>query len=146
MRYERGAGRKKSLNFVNDFINHRAEIVADFRQYYALDLPLEDINEIDDIKDFKRLVLLHSTLPASARCIRVNAPACEWGNTEWLLWAIEFDIRQLQYGMLDKKARQKQKPPKPMQTPAERAEKHEKAKRAEENKARINNILGITSK
>ena len=144
MRYERGAGRKKSLNFVNALIHDRAEVVADFRQYYALDLPLEDISEIDDLADFKRLSVLYSALPETSRSMRKNAPACEWTQTDYLLWAIEFNLRMIQWGMLDKKARQGQQPPKPMQTPAERAEKHEKARRAEESKARINEILGIT--
>lgn len=144
MRHGRGARRKKSLTFVNALISNRAEVVADFRQYYAINLPLEDINEIDDIADFERLSVLYSMLPETSRCVRKNAPACEWTPTDYLLWQIEFDLRLIQWGMLDKKARQGQKPPKPMQTPAERAELHEKAKHAKENKARIDKILGIT--
>lgn len=117
--------------------------MADFRQYYAIDLPTQDINEILDIQDFKRLVMLYSALPQGARCISKHAPAAEWNTTDYLLWTIEFDIRQLMWSMLDKKARAGNRPPKPLPTPSERAEKFEKAKRAEENKQRINQILGM---
>lgn len=124
-------------------MHNRADLVADFRQFYALDLPVCNINEIEDIQDFKRLVMLYSALPLNARCIRKHSPAAEWSTTDYLLWTIEFNIRQLMWSMLDKKARAANRPPKPLPTPSERAEKFEKARRAEENKKRINEILGM---
>ena len=120
-------------------MNNRAELVADFRQYYALDLPLDS----DELKDFNRLALLHSQLPPSSRIMRKHAPALEWSNTDYLLWQIEFNIRSLQWSLIDKKGRQGQKAPKPLTTPQEHAHNLERKRNAENNKAEINKLLGI---
>ena len=75
--------------------------------------------------------------------MRKHAPALEWNNTEYLLWQIEFNLRALQWSLIDDKSRRGHQPPKPLPTPQERAHNLEMKQNAENNKAEIDKILGI---
>ena len=75
--------------------------------------------------------------------MRKHAPALEWNNTEYLLWQIEFNLRALQWSLIDEKDRRGYQAPKPLPTPQERAHNLEMKQNAENNKAEIDKILGI---
>lgn len=56
------AAKAKLLWFVLELEGHRAEVVADFRQYYGIDLPLEGGPD-----DLRRAALLWEQLPKESR-------------------------------------------------------------------------------
>lgn len=63
---------------------------------------------------------LAAQLPRESRCFRAEAPACEWGDAEYLLASIEYSCRALAWAKT-KDAQRGRNVPKPLQTPAERA-------------------------
>lgn len=124
------------------FLDHRSAVVADFRQYYNYDLPVGDVDELDD---FERVVMLFAELPQCARSHVVIDADAQWSTTDLMLWSLEYQLRVLQFSMISKKDRQGIPEPKPIQTPAERTHNLQRAANAEKNKAEINKILGFES-
>lgn len=114
-------------------------MVADFRQFYGLDIP------IDDDEDFAvgRLSLLWEKLPRESRTMRRLAPEAEWGNAEYLLHSIEYSLRVLTW-QNSKDAQRQKNVPKPLGTPAERAQRERAKQHALTNRAEIDRLLGIT--
>jgi hypothetical protein len=101
------------------------------------------VGDDDELLDFERLSLLYTQLPTNSRTSRKQQPANDWNTTDYLLWSIEYDLRALQWSLMDKKARRGQSAPKPLQTPQEHAQNLEHKKNAEKNKNEINRLLGI---
>lgn len=87
--------------------------------------------------------MLHSALPRESQCVQKHEPAAQWSITDYLLWTIEFEIRQLQWSMVDKKGRRGATPPKPLPTPKMRAENIKRKTNAEQAKERIKQIIGL---
>ena len=54
--------------------------MADFRQFYGIDLPLEAGDE-----DCRRWAMLWHALPRESRTARRQSPALEWGEGEYML-------------------------------------------------------------
>ena len=88
------AAKAKNLpGFVLELEGHRAEVVADFRQYYGIDLPLEGGPD-----DLRRAALLWEQLPKESRCARRMYPELKWGEETYMLWRIEHQLRSLAWG------------------------------------------------
>ena len=121
----------------------RAEVVADFRECYAIDLPLagEGWAAATD-EDMARWALLFAQLSPRSRCGQRIDPENRWGDAERLLWAIEHDVRSGFY-MFSEDAKKRRNRPKPIQTPGERARNRERADTALAAKGGIAAAYGI---
>lgn len=86
--------------------------------------------------------LLWSQLPAESRTARLQAPSLEWETGDYLLWQIEFQLRNLIYALTYDKKHPTPKP-KPLQTPGQRAEAHRKRDAALAAKEEIDKALGM---
>lgn len=128
--------RKKLVGAVTTLVLHRDELVADFQQYYGLSIPLDG-----EPRDLPRIAALWSQLPAGSRTFRREAPELEWSTTDYLLWRLEYDVRSLMWGLSDPKKRGNE--PRPMETPAKRAEAIRKRDSALSHKDEIARVLGI---
>lgn len=115
--------------------------MADFKQYYNVDLPIAD--DTEEIEDIERMAILLSQLPKDSRLLKSEQPSLEWSESDYLLWLIEYNTRLYLYSMMDKKAKAGQPKPKPLQTPSERKQNRQQAENAERNRAEINRILGL---
>lgn len=113
--------------------------MADFRQYYTMDLPLEDNA---DIKDPKRCALLWQALPRNSRTMQRMQPEALWDDATYLLHSIEYTVRVLAW-MNTKAGQRGRNAPKPVQTPAERVKNQQRANAALEHKKEIAKALGI---
>lgn len=91
------------------------ELRADFQQFYGLDL-----DGMGREYTCEHAAALAAQLPRESRCFRAEAPACEWGDSEYLLASIEHTARLLLWSKTED-ARRRRNVPKPVQTPADRA-------------------------
>ena len=116
-------------------------MVADFRQYYGIDLPVEDGGEVGDLA---RMALLWKALPSSSRCVRRLVPEARWTQADYLLRDIEHAARVLIWkGTKD--AERGRNVPRPVPTPAERARNEARRDEALAARDEIDRILGITT-
>ena len=123
------------------WIDHKPELVADFRQYYGIDLPLTD-NEIDSVADGTRWGILWEQLPSDSRMARLGQPDLAWGDAERLLHMMEYHLRVLVW-QRSKDGSKDRNRPKPLQTPAERIRNRAAADSALAHKAEIDKVLGM---
>lgn len=105
-----------------------------------MELPLDGN---DELIDTYRCGLLFVELPCTSRSMQRMQPSAQWNTTDYLLWLIEFHMRSLLWSMMDSKGRAKSQPPKPLPTPAKRAENFKHKENAEKNKKEIQQILGM---
>lgn len=92
-------------------------MIADFRQYYALDLPFLD-EAVDEEIDLRRLALLWSELPPGSRC---KSDAGGWSESVYMLRSLEYHARLIAW-QNTKDAQKGVNQPVPIKSPAERAE------------------------
>lgn len=92
--------------------------------------------------ELRRMALLWQQLPAESRTARMQAPSLEWETGEYLLWQIEFQLRNLIWSLTYDKKHPRPKP-QPIQTPAQRAEAHRKRDAALASKEEIDRALGM---
>lgn len=114
-------------------------MVADFRQFYGLDIPIDDTQDFD----VSRLALLWASLPRESRTMRRLAPELSWSDAEYMLCSIEHSLRVLAW-QNSKDGQKGRNAPKPLDTPAQRAQKEQAKANALANRAEIDSILGIT--
>ncbi len=126
---------------MRDWIDHRSELVADFRQFYGIDLPLDD-EGIDAAEDAVRWAVLWEQLPQESRTVRLAAPDLAWGDAERLLHMMEYHLRVLVWQRSKDGAKSRNRP-KPLQTPAERRRNRNAADAALAHKAEIDMVLGM---
>lgn len=114
-------------------------MLADFAQYYRMEIPM------DDAEDFQvgRLSVLWEKLPRESRTMRRLAPEAEWGNAEYMLCSIEHSLRTLVW-QNSKDGQRGRNAPKPLDTPGQRAQRERAKDAALANKSRIDEILNIT--
>ncbi len=113
--------------------------MADFRQFYGIDLPVEDDA---DMADLPRMALLWSALPRESRTARRIDPALAWGDTEYLLHSIEYSLRVIAW-QRTKDAERRRNQPKPWKTPGEAARARANADAALGRRQEIDEILGM---
>lgn len=114
-------------------------MVADFRQFYGIDLPIEDDAEFEDLP---RAALLWGALPRESRTARRLDPDLIWSDGEYLLRSIEHAAQVLVW-QRTKDGQKGRRQPKPLQSPGERAKARERADRALANKKAVADALGI---
>lgn len=112
-------------------------MIADFQQHYGIPLPLEG-----EVPDLRRMALLWVQLPADSRTARLQAPALEWETEAYLLWQIEYQLRNLTWA-LNYDRRHPTPKPRPIQTPAQRAEAHRRRDAALAARREIDKALGM---
>lgn len=120
-------------------MRNRGDVVADFRQYYGIDLPVDDGG---DMPDLARMALLWSALPESSRTVRRLVPKARWTPTDYLLREIEHSSR-IAVWQRTKDGAKGRNAPKPIQTPVERAANEERRDSALRQRGEIDRILGI---
>lgn len=124
------------MGFVACILASRDEVLADFQQYYGIALPLE---EEDEPPDFERMAVLWNQLPAESRTARTQAPELEWDAGEYLLWQIEYRLRELVWAMSDRKKRGAR--PQPLSTPQKMTEARKKQRNALASKDELDRKL-----
>ena len=110
------------------WIDARAELVADFMQYYGVALPLDDEGM--------------EQLPKESRTARCDCPDLIWSDAERLLWSIEYSLRILTW-QKSKDGSKGRNRPRPLQTPMERHRNRQAADAAIAHKAEIDKVLGM---
>lgn len=128
---------KKLLGFVSDFERRRGEVIADFQQFYGIPLPIEG-----DAPDLGRMSLLWAHLPSESRTARAVSPSLEWGTDSYLLWQIEFQLRNLTWALTYDKKHPAPKP-QPLPNPAQMAEAKRRRDSALSRKDEITRMLGL---
>ena len=91
------------------------ELRADFQQFYGL-----CIDGMGRAYTHAHAACLAAQLPRESRCFRADDPAAAWGDSEYLLAAIEHGVRMLLWSKT-KDAERGRNAPKALQTPADRA-------------------------
>ena len=129
--------RKKHVGFVSSIERHRGEVVADFQQFYGIALPLDG-----EVQDLPRMALLWRHLPAESRTARMQAPSLEWGTEAYLLWQIEFNVRNLTWALQYDKKNQLPKP-EPLPNPAQMADAKRRMDNALSAKDEVTRLLGL---
>lgn len=111
--------------------NHPTALRADFQRFYGLNL-----DGMGADYTVEHAAALAACLPRESATMREKRPELEWGETEYLLALIEYDIRCMSW---DGKGSR----PKPMDTPAD-AMKTRKARPASRAELRhLADLLGI---
>lgn len=87
------------------------------------------------------MALLWEHLPAESRTARAQAPSLEWGTGDYMLWQIEFHLRELIWALQYDRRRPSPRP-RPMQTPAQLAEARRRADAALAAREEIDLALG----
>ncbi len=114
-------------------------MVADFRRWYGIDLPIEDGS---DISDMARMAMLWAALPDGSRCVRRLVPESRWAPTDYLLRLVEHDMRVLAWQRTKDGAKGRNFP-RPVQSPSERARNVERRDGALAARSEIDRILGM---
>ncbi len=112
--------------------------MADFRQFYGIDLPL---GPTDD--DCARWGLLWEALPRESRTARRLAPDLEWSPAEHMLSQATYYLSLLAWRQCTKDGQKGRRAPQPPKTPGERAEAERRRANAEASRGEIDRILGI---
>ena len=125
------------MSFARDWLDNRADVVADFRQYYGIDLPIEPTDD-----DCTRWSLLWYALPRASRTARRQSPELRWGDCEYML-AMAVHALEVIAWQRTKDGQHNRNRPKPLRTPAERAEAERRRDNALSAREDIDKILGM---
>lgn len=116
--------------------NYASQLRADFQRYYSLNL-----DGMGTDYTVSHAVALACNLPSDSATLRAIYPRNGWTQTEYLLHAIEFDLRVISW-QLSKDGKKKKNKPKPLETPEELEKVKRKA--ANTNFEFIAKSLGLT--
>lgn len=112
-------------------------MVADFRQFYGIDLPLAPTDE-----DCSRWALLWQALPRESRSYRRFHPEGEWSEGEYMLASCAYYLNLLAWRQMTKDGQKGRNAPKPIRTPAQRAEAERRRDSAMGARGEIARALG----
>ena len=112
-------------------------MVADFRQYYGIDLPVEPADD-----DCSRWSLLWYALPRESRTARRQTPELRWSEGEYML-AMAVHALEVIAWQRTKDGQRGRNKPHPLKTPAERAEAQQHRDNALAAREDIDGILGM---
>lgn len=115
-------------------------MLADFRRFYGLDLPLDGWDGADDLA---RPAMLWAALPRESRCVRRLVPAARWGDAEYLLREVEHGVRVLAWQSTKDGAKGRNFP-RPISDPATAAENERRRDAAIAARGEIDRIIGKT--
>lgn len=105
------------------------ELIADFQQYYGLNLTTMGLDGDEVTRDVAYAATLAAQLPAASRLAKAQNASNKWTTGEYFLRLIEYELRVLLWGMSDPKRRGDK--PSPIMSPAELVEKQELIEHAE---------------
>lgn len=88
------------------------------------------------------MAALWAYLPRDSRTAARRAPDALWGEAEWMLWAIEFNVRKLAW-MLSEDGGKGRNRPNPLETPGQAADARRRAESALSARCEIDRILGM---
>lgn len=92
--------------------------------------------------DLDRAACLWSQLPAESRTARLQSSKLAWSTGDYLLWQIEFHVRELAWALsYDKKHPSPR--PQPIPTPAQMEQAYKKQASALEVKAQMAKEFGL---
>ena len=90
-----------------------------------------------------RAALLARQLPRESRFVRESEPGAAWSDAEWMLHAIEHDLRVLAWQATEDGIKGR-RPPKPLPTPTDKARLRGSIERADRERIdRILNMKGV---
>lgn len=112
-------------------------MVADFRQFYGIDLPIEPTDE-----DCSRWALLWYALPRESRTARRQSPELRWSEAEYMLAMAVHALDVIKW-QRTKDGQHNRNRPKPLLTPAERADAERRRDSALAAREEIDTILGM---
>lgn len=112
--------------------------MADFRQFYGIDLPMEAGDE-----DCRRWAMLWHALPRESRTARRQSPALEWSEGEYMLNQVVYYLSLIAWRQCTKDGQRGRRAPQPPRTPGERADAERRRANAEAARGEIDRILGI---
>lgn len=112
--------------------------MADFRQFYGIDLPLSPTDD-----DCSRWGLLWEALPRESRTARRLCPDLEWTPGEHMLSRAAYYLELLAWRQCTKDGQKGRRAPQPPKTPGERADAERRRANAEAARGEIDRILGI---
>lgn len=115
------------------YVNHPDELLADFQQYYGIDLWALGLDGNDTTRETKRAAILAAQLPEDSRTIRAIA-GTTWSTSDYLLRNIEHAARIILWRDSDPKKRGEF--PAPIPAPNETRKAETDAERAK-NLARL---------
>lgn len=119
-------------------MDHRAQVVADFRQYYGMSMP---VGAGDDPPDPELYSVLWTELPPESRCARRADPDSAWGDEEYLLRSIDYSLKVLAW-QRTKDGQRGRNAPAPCPTPGETARRRGAAERSRANADSVARQLG----
>jgi hypothetical protein len=111
-------------------VENPAQLRADLQQFYSLNL-----DDMGGSYSYEHAAALVANLPRSSRMASIFNAACEWDDSEYLLFLIEYNLRVISWQLGGCNGSQ----PRPISTPAEMAER--KRKVADSDRAFIDSIL-----
>ena len=85
--------------------DHRCEMVADFQQFYNLNLLAFELDTDEDTPDVERASILAAQLPHDSRTMRAISPLGAVTVSENLLRMLEYNLRVFMYSMASKESR-----------------------------------------
>lgn len=88
------------------------------------------------------MALLWAQLPAGSRTARMQAPSLEWETGDYLLWQIEYQLRNLIWSLTYDKKHPSPKP-KPLQTPGQLHDARKRRDHALAAREEIDRLLGL---
>lgn len=112
-------------------------MVADFRQFYGIDLPIEPTDE-----DCSRWSMLWFALPRESRTARRQSPELRWSEAEYMLAMAVYALDVIKW-QRTKDGQHNRNRPKPLRTPAERAAAERRRDSALAAREEIDAILGM---
>lgn len=120
----------------------RAEVVADFRETYGIDLPLGGGMASATDEELERWQTLFSQLPSRSRVACRLDPDNLWDDKTRLLALIEYDIRSFQWSFTED-AKNKVNIPRMLQSPGEHARNIERRDAALAARKEIADAFGV---
>lgn len=119
-------------------MENTADVVADFRQFYGMDVPCDPWA---DMGDLPRFAMLWSRLPSESRTARRLNPSLGWDDQTQMLQRIEYWLHWIQWSRTED-ARHKRNRPSPLEPPWERLQRERRAEESREHKDEIAMELG----
>ena len=110
-------------------VYNQAQLRADLQQFYGL-----NYDDMGSGYSYEHAAALVANLPRSSRIAAICNAACEWDDSEYLLYAIEYNLRVISWQLGGGGNH-----PKPIATPVEMAERRRKV--ADTDRAFIDSIL-----
>lgn len=125
-------------------MKHKDELIADFQQYYGLNIFdfVDDLNGDETTDSINRLSILCGQLPRDSRLMTAISPALAWSDETYMLARVDYMLRVIAW-MFSEDGSKGINQPQPIATPAEIANATAIAERTEDDFEFVDSILNI---